>query len=84
MIFPKVNINIETKSLLSPWMTKILLQSSKLFYRGTPSLFDFDGLARESNDFKITLKESLLISRDKPLLNKTVQSMPLELFYHHD
>ena len=51
-----------------------------LFCRGTPSFSDFNVLARDANDFKLTLKESLLISRDKPLLNKTVQSMPLELF----
>ena len=51
-----------------------------LFCRGAPSFSDFDILARDTNDFKLTLKESLLIARDKPLLNRTVQSMPLELF----
>ena len=51
-----------------------------LFCIGTPSFSDFDVLARDANDFKLTSKESLLISRDIPLLNKTVQSMPLELF----
>ena len=51
-----------------------------LFCRGTPSFCDFDVIVCDSNDFKLTLKESLLISRDKPQLNKTVQSMPSELF----
>ena len=51
-----------------------------LFCKGTPSFSDFDILARDSNDYKLLLKESLLINRDKPLLNKTVLSIPLELF----
>ena len=32
-------------------------------------------------DFKVTLMESLLISRDYPPLNKNKQSLPLELFH---
>ena len=57
-----------------------ILEEHTLFCRGAPSFSDFDILARDTNDFKLTLKESLLIARDKPLLNRTVQSMPLELF----
>ena len=45
-----------------------------------PSFDDFTTLASESNDFKLLLMESLLIARDKPPLNKNVQSYPLELF----
>ena len=41
---------------------------------------DFSILARESNDFKLTLMESLLIERDRPDLNRSIKSMPLELF----
>ena len=37
-------------------------------------------LLKESNSFKLKLKESLLISRDKPILNKKIYSFPLELF----
>ena len=37
-------------------------------------------LLKESNPFKLQLKESLLISRDKPILNKNIYSFPLELF----
>ena len=41
---------------------------------------DFDILAAESNKFKLLLRESLLIKRDKPILNRTIKSFPLELF----
>ena len=37
-------------------------------------------LTRESNDFKLKIMESLLIARDKPILNKVDSSLPLELF----
>ena len=46
----------------------------------SPTFDSFDILTKESNDFKLTMKESLLIERDKPFLNKTVKSAPLELF----
>ena len=32
------------------------------------------------NDFLLCLKESLLIQLHKPILNKSVKSMPLQLF----
>ena len=41
---------------------------------------DFDILATESNKFKLLLRESLLIKRDKPILSRTIKSFPLELF----
>ena len=34
----------------------------------------FPILTRESNDFKLKIMESLLIARDKPILNKAVSS----------
>ena len=37
-------------------------------------------LLKENNAFKLQLKESLLISRDKPILNRNIYSFPLELF----
>ena len=37
-------------------------------------------LTRESNDFNLKLMESLLIVRDKLVLNKAGFSLPLELF----
>ena len=39
-----------------------------------------DVLAAESNKFKLLLRESVLIKRDKPILNRTIKSFPLELF----
>ena len=41
---------------------------------------DFDILAAESNKFKLLLRESLLIKRDKSILNRTIKLFPLELF----
>ena len=41
---------------------------------------DFSILMYESNPFKLLIKESLLVSRDKPLLNKQLKSIPLQLF----
>ena len=40
---------------------------------------DFIILPKVSNNVNLLIKESLLISRDKPILNKTVKSFPLEL-----
>ena len=44
------------------------------------SFDNFSILLKESNAFKLQLKESLLMSRDKPILNKNICSFPLELF----
>ena len=46
----------------------------------SPSFEDFFILIRKSNDFKLKIMESLLITRDKPILNKADSSLPLELF----
>ena len=40
---------------------------------------DFSNFAREINDFKLKIIESLLIASDKPVLNKADPSLPLEL-----
>ena len=47
-----------------------------------PDLESFCILSKERSrsSFKLLLRESLLIYRDKPALNKTVRSYPLELF----
>ena len=44
------------------------------------SFNNFSILLKESNPFKLQLKESLLISHDKSILNKNIYSFPLELF----
>ena len=41
---------------------------------------NFDILAAESNKFRLLLVESLLKKRDKPILNRSTNSFPLELF----
>ena len=41
---------------------------------------DFDVLASDTNNFRLLIKESLLIKRDKPVLNRTTKSFPLKLF----
>ena len=41
---------------------------------------DFTILCRDNNGFRLLLKESILISRDSPVLNKNIASIPLLLF----
>ena len=45
------------------------------------SFDNFDILAVESNKFKLLLRESLLMKSDKLVLNRTIKSFPLELFF---
>ena len=45
------------------------------------SFEDFTVLNHESRKFKRLIKKSLLITKDKPLLNKQVKSLKLELFF---
>ena len=40
----------------------------------------FDVLTSDTNNFRLLIKESLLIKRDKPILNRTIKSFPLKLF----
>ena len=51
-----------------------------LFFNHVGSFEDFSILTYESSPFKLLIKEALLVSRDKPLLNKQVKSIPLQLF----
>ncbi len=41
---------------------------------------DFSVLTYGASEFQLKVKESLLISKDKPVLNKAVSSLPLRLF----
>ena len=41
---------------------------------------DYDILAADSNKSKLLLMKGLLTKRDKPILNRTMKSFPLELF----
>ena len=56
--------------------------SDHLLQCDSPITFDdFDNLASDSNKFKLIIKESLLIKRDKPVLNRTTKSFPPDLFH---
>ena len=46
----------------------------------TINLDHLDILASDTNNCRLLIKESLLIKRDKPVLNGTVKSFPLKLF----
>ena len=41
---------------------------------------DFNILCHESNAFKLAIRESILIKRDCPILNKNIASIPLLLY----
>ena len=43
------------------------------------SFDDFETLVTDSSEFKLLLRESLLILRDDPLFSRYVKSIPLEL-----
>ena len=46
-----------------------------------PVSFDeFKVLASSNSEFHLKIKESLLISRDQPVLNKSEASLPLHFF----
>ena len=51
-----------------------------LFCDHIVSIDDFKILATSDSDFHVKVKESLLISRDEPILNKNETSLPLYLF----
>ena len=53
-------------------MDHILLEAHNVTYN------DFSILIPENNQFKLHLKESLLIKRDKPELNRNIYTHPLE------
>ena len=66
-------VNIDNNKLTA-------IQEHLLCCNYSPSFEDFSILTRESNDSKLKIMESLLIARDKPILNKADSSLPLELF----
>ena len=68
----------EKRNLKESQMSAI--HKHNLVCMSAPSFCDFEILTTESNDFRLTLKESLLIKHHNPCLNKTVQSKSLELF----
>ena len=61
-------------------MSKIFANFDMSMDGHKPSFDYFSILSKESNVFKLQLKESLLISHDKPILNKNIHAFSLELF----
>ena len=55
------------------------IKEHHLFCNHSSGFDNFSILARNSNDFKVTLMESLLINRDHPPLNKNRHLLPLGL-----
>ena len=51
-----------------------------LFCNHSASYDDFSILTRENRTFLLELKESLLIMREKPSLNRNITLAPLHLF----
>ena len=45
-----------------------------------PSFDNFSILAHKNNNYLLEIKEDLLIMRDKPSLNRNINSQPLYLF----
>ena len=78
----------ENLGILHPTGKKVKIDNNKLtaiqehllHCNYSPSFEEFSILTRKSNDFKLKIMESLLIARDKPILNKADSSLPLELF----
>ena len=59
---------------------KELAISDHLLQCDSPITFDdFDILSSDSNKFKLLTMESLLIKHEKPVLNRTIKSFPLDL-----
>ena len=52
-----------------------------IFLEGYNATYDDSSiLIPEKNEFKLHLKESLLIKRDKPELSRNIYTLPAELF----
>ena len=69
LTFEKVKPSIESS-----------IRDHLLLYNHDPSFDDFIILALGTNKFSLEIKESLLIKRDKPILNKNISSTTLFLF----
>ena len=60
--------------------TSTAVKDHMLFCDHIVSIDDFKILATSDSDFHVKVKESLLISRDEPILNKNEMPLPLYLF----
>ena len=60
--------------------TTTAIKDLMLFCDRVVSLEDFKILAISNSEFHLKIKESLLISHDKPELNRNEKTLPLHLF----
>ena len=70
---------------MSPIMAKVSERKSNQSKNSAvcdylPSFDNFSILVHENKKFLLKIKESLLIMRDKPSLNRNISSAPLYLF----
>ena len=82
-----LNIRVGEHSGVSPLTGKKLkakattaIKDHMLLCDHVVSLKDFKILASSNSEFHLKIKESLLIARDKPELNRNAKSLPLYLF----
>ena len=82
-----MNIRVDEHSGISPLTgkkskarTTTVIKDHMLFCDHAVSLGDFKISAISNSEFYLKIKESLLISRDKPELNRNEKSLPLYLF----
>ena len=61
-------------------MKELAVSNHRLQCNCVISFDDFDVSASDTNNFRLLIKESLLIKRDKRILNRTIKSFPLKLF----
>ena len=82
-----MNIRVDEHSGISPLTgkkskarTTTAIKDHVLFCDHAVSLGDFKILAISNSEFYLKIKESLLMSRDKPELNRNEKSLSLYLF----
>ena len=81
-----LNVRVGEHSGISPLTGKKLkarktaVKDHMLFCDHIVSLDDFKILTSSNSEFHLKIKESLLISRDKPELNRNEKPLPLCLF----
>ena len=71
-------VSIDDFKILSDHIVSI--DDFKIFSDHIVSIDDFKILRTSDSDFNVKVKESILISRDEPIINKNETSLPLYLF----
>ena len=73
-----IGISLLTRKKVKPKGSAV--SDHLLLCNHSPSFENFSVLTKENKKFLLELKESLLIMRDKPSLNRNIRSAPLCLF----